>query len=147
TDPSTNAVIHLKRQNIAERLCRVTGEGIYRDTVLLGKKAPLAEPLGAGLVAGQDSVQAVPYRDKLYWFWGDTLRISYPLGHFQTSGATSVLPGQGGLFQGEGINLRYFTNSDGFSRPMCPLERKEGPVWIDGVFTLPDESGRERLLA
>src|SRR5437899_4533476 len=147
TKPGASAVVRIKRLNIAERLYRVTGEGIYRDTGLLGKEAPISQPLIAGLVAGQDSTQAAVYRGKLYWFWGDTSRMSYPLGHFHTSGATSELPGHGGLDQQVGINLHYFTNADGFSRPMCPLEKKEGPVWIDGVFTLSDESGRERLLA
>src|SRR5580765_4292506 len=73
TKPGTAKTIRIKRVNIAERLYRVTGEGIYHDTILLGKAAPIAQPLIAGLVAGQDSVQAIPYRDKLYWFWGDTL--------------------------------------------------------------------------
>ena len=147
TKPSGSGIVRLKRLNVAERLYRVTGEGIYRDTVLLGKPAPLSEPLGAGLVAGQDSVQGVVYRNMFYWFWGDTLRMSYPLGQFHTSGATSELPAHGGLDPQIGINLHYFTNADGFSREMCPLERKEGPVWIDGLMTLRDETGRERLLA
>jgi hypothetical protein len=139
--------IRLKRLNIAERFYRVTGEGIYRDTVLLERPAPIAEPLGSGQVAGQDSVQAMPYRGLIYWFWGDTSQMKYPLGQFRTSGATSEWPGRGGLDPVFGVNLGYFTNSDGFSRPMCPLEKNEGVVWIDGVITVPDENGRERLVA
>src|SRR5688572_29787046 len=89
-----SATVKLKRRNVADRLYRCTGYGIYRDTALLGKGAPIAEPLGAGLVAGQDSVLAAPYRGKLYWFWGDTGRMSYPLGLFRMAGATSELPGK-----------------------------------------------------
>ena len=33
--------IKIKRLNIAERLYRITGAGIYRDSVLLGEKVPL----------------------------------------------------------------------------------------------------------
>ncbi|MDW8243332.1 MAG: hypothetical protein RMJ88_08990 [Thermogemmata sp.] len=75
------AVIRLPRRQIAERLCRLTGEGLYRDSLLLGYS-----PAGGavqGQVAGQDSVQAVLYRQRIYWFWGDTNRLLYPLGLFR----------------------------------------------------------------
>ena len=73
-----------------ERLCRLTGEGRYRDTLLLGLKPPLAESANPGMVAGQDSVQAVPYKGQIFWYWGDTARMSYPLGLFRTAGAHTV---------------------------------------------------------
>lgn len=140
------AVVKLKRRNIAERLYRCTGYGVYRDSVLLGKEVPIAEPLGAGMVAGQDSVLAIPYRGKLYWFWGDTGRMSYPLGLFRMAGATSELPGKGGLAPSVGVNLKYFTAKDGFCRAMADVPNPEGVVWIDGVCTVPDETGQERLV-
>ena len=37
--------IKIKRINIAERLYRITGQGIYRDTVLLGRKPAIDQPL------------------------------------------------------------------------------------------------------
>ena len=43
----------------------ITGQGIYRDTILLGRKAPIAEPLLNAQVTGQDSVLAAVYRDKI----------------------------------------------------------------------------------
>jgi hypothetical protein len=144
--PGGSVTLKLERMNIAERLYRVTGEGIYRDTVLLGIKPPLAEPVLDAQVLGQDSVQAAVYRGKIYWFWGDTQRARYPLGHFQTSGATSQLPAEGGLDPSVGVNLDYFTDAEGFSKRMVPL-REEGPVWLDGLLTVPDETGRERLVA
>ncbi|MCX7885690.1 MAG: hypothetical protein N3B01_00325 [Verrucomicrobiae bacterium] len=141
--PGGSATIKLKRNNIAERLYRITGEGIYRDTVLLGQKPPIREPLLNGQVIGQDSVQVVPYRGKLYWFWGDTNRPQYPLGQFQTSGATSELHGTD---PGVGIELSYFVDKTGFSKRMVPLKER-GPVWIEGLLTVKDETGRERLIA
>ena len=36
------AQIKLKRVNIAERLYRMTGAGIYRDSVLLGLPVPIS---------------------------------------------------------------------------------------------------------
>jgi hypothetical protein len=124
----------------------VTGEGIYRDSVLLGEPVPLEEPLGSGKVAGQDSAFAIPYRDRLMWFWGDTSRMRYPLGHFWMAAAVSDLPQQGGLAPDEGVNLRYFTDQDGFSRPVARLGVKKGVIWADGFLTLPDPTGHERLV-
>lgn len=144
--PGKRSVVKIKRINVAERLYRVTGEGIYRDSVLLGEPAPLAEPLGSGKVAGQDSVFAELYRGKIYWFWGDTTRLSYPLGHFWMAAAVSELPGKGGLDPDLGVNLRYFTSQDGFSRPVARLGVEKGPIWADGFVTLRDPSGQERLV-
>ena len=140
-------IIRINRTQIAERLYRVTGEGIYRDSVLLGYEPPTKRPLLNGLVLGQDSTMPVIYRDQIYWFWGDTMRLAYPLGNFRTSGAVSDLPGQGGLDPAVGINLLYFTNENGFSKEMCPFEPKHGLIWLDGVLTVNDPAGRERMLA
>lgn len=143
--PGDTAVIKLKRLNIAERLYRVTGEGIYRDTIMAGKSAPIRQPLLNAKVVGQDSVQAIPYDGKLYWFWGDTNRLSYPLGHFGTSGAISLPPGQGGLDPSVGIDLEYFVDKTGFARPTCDIPG-QGPKWIDGLMIAKDDSGNDRLL-
>lgn len=145
--PGGKEVIRIQRKQIAERLYRITGEGIYRDSVLLGYEAPTARPLLNGLVVGQDSTQPVIYRDKIYWFWGDTMRLAYPLGNFRTAGAVSDLPRRGGVDPAVGINLRYFTDENGFAKKMCPFEGKPGLIWIDGVLTVEDEEGRERMLA
>lgn len=144
--PGSRAVVKIERVNIAERWYRITGAGIYRDSVLLGDSAPIRQPTLNAQVLGQDSVQVARYRDRLYWFWGDTNRAAYPLGHFATSGATSELPGRGGLDPAVGIDLTYFVGPDGFSRPMCPSGGKPGMVWIDAVLTVPDADGRERLV-
>ena len=136
--------IKIKRVNIAERLYRITGAGIYRDSVLLGEKVPLSHPLLSGGVTGQDTVMTAPYKGKLYWFYGDTNRFGYPLGNFATSGATSELPGKGGLDPSVGIDLTYWTDKEGFSKQMIPRPGEGGPVWVGGVFTLKD-GGQEEL--
>jgi hypothetical protein len=97
-------------------------------------------------VAGQDSVQAAVYRGKVYWFWGDTLKMDYPLGLFRVAGATS--PISNGTDPANGIAYDYFVDEKtGFARAMMPLEeRPEGVVWFYGVATVPDEKGTERLI-
>jgi hypothetical protein len=142
--PGGKAVVKIDRDNIAERLYRVTGAGIYRDSVLVDRSVPIKHPLINGLVMGQDTVEVTPYRGKLYWFFGDTDRPPYPLGQFATSGATSLLPGDGGLDPAKGVDLTYWVDSSGFSRPMIPIKNASGPVWVGGLFTL-REDGQEHL--
>jgi hypothetical protein len=146
TTPGTEAVLKLKRINIAERLYRVTGAGIYRDSRLLGRSASIERPLLNGMVFGSDSVVTAVYRGKLHWFWGDTNRPSYPLGNFHVPFATSLLPGQGGLDPGLGVNLTYAVGENGFAKEAAKMPGK-GPTWIDGLVVLPDKNQRPRLLA
>lgn len=134
----------LARQIPAERLYRVTGAGIYRDSVLLGEPTPLAQPTLNALVTGLDSTHTAVYRDELFWIWGDTLRPAHPLGHFKTTGAVSSLPPDG-LAPDVGVDLTYFTRpEDGFARPVADI-RDEGLIWISGLVTVPGADGEELL--
>jgi hypothetical protein len=141
------ATIKLRRINIAERLYRITGGGVYRDSVLLGLPVPTKNPVINGLVMGQDSAHNTVYKGKLFWIWGDTLRPSYLLGQFWASGATSLLPGKGGLDPEAGVDLTYFVDKTGFSRPMARMTDKNYATWISALITLPGKSGEERLFA
>jgi hypothetical protein len=138
------ASIKIKRNNIAERLYRITGSGIYRDSVLTGAPVPIKSPLLNGLVMGQDTVHAVPYKGNIFWLWGDTNRPSYPLGNFFTSAATSVPPTKGGLNPSVGVDLTYWVDNEGFSKKMIPLGGNK-PVWMGSLFTMADNTGQERL--
>jgi hypothetical protein len=142
--------IKVARRNVAERLCRLTGEGLYRDSVLLGHAPPLRDPLNPGKVGGQDSIQAAIHRGKLYCFWGDTQRMDYPLGLFRMAGATLPIPNANDPASDPagGLNYEYFTDpKTGFARAMMPLpERPQGVVWVGAVFAVPDESGVEKLV-
>jgi hypothetical protein len=145
--PGGRAEVKVKRVNLAERLYRITGQGLYRDSILLGHSAPIKQPLMNGQVFGQDSVQPIVHNDKIYWFWGDTLRPSYPLGNFRMSGAVSALPENGGLDPSIGMNLDYFTDAEGFCKGMFPLPPKGDLIWADGFLTLTNENHAEILLA
>jgi hypothetical protein len=103
-----------------------------------------------GLVLGQDSVQTVVYRGKIYWFWGDTNWPGQPLGNFQMSGATSLLPEDDGLDPEVGVELEYFLDEKGFSKPMANIPLASGPntaTWLDGFTVLKDDTEEERLFA
>lgn len=136
----------IKRVNIAERLYRITGEGIYRDSILVGQPVPTRQPLLNGQVFGSDSVENTLYRGKIYWFWGDTNRPGYPLGNFDVPGATSALPADGGLNPSLGVDLTYFVDAKGFAKPMAKMPGS-GPTWIGGLITLREPAGRERMFA
>src|SRR4029079_18551128 len=45
-----SVVLKIKRLNIAERLYRVTGGGIYTDSLLVGERVPLRQPALNALV-------------------------------------------------------------------------------------------------
>ncbi len=139
------AELKVRRVNVAERLYRITGGGIYRDSVLLGRPTPIEQPLLNAQVLGQDSVQMAILGGTLRWFWGDTNRPRYPLGNFHMPGAVSALPGRGGLDPDLGVNLTYFTDTDGFARPTCQMPG-DGPTWMSGLAVLRDPTdGRERM--
>ena len=136
--------IRIRRENIAERLYRITGAGIYADSVAVGMPVPIKNPLLNGNVTGQDTVIAIPYNGRIYWFWGDTFGPADA--NFRVSGATSALPGAGGLDPDVGIDLTYFVNESGFTKEMFPIDRP-GVVWLEGLMLVRDPSGQERLVA
>lgn len=144
--PGGEATIRIRRVNIAERLYRVTGAGIYRDSHLLSRPVPAGQPLVNAKVLGSDSVVNTVYRGQVYWFWGDTNRASYPLGNFHVPGAISQLPERGGSDPDIGVALQYFTSDDGFASETARMPGK-GPTWINGLITLKENASDERMFA
>ena len=136
--PGGSAKLTIRRINIAQRLYRITGGGIYRDSLLVGAKPPLQEPALNSLVFGSDSVMNALYRGKIYWFWGDTNRPAYPLGNFHVPGATSELPEKGGMDPEAGVDLSYWVDDKGFAKPTAKMPGK-GPTWLTTVIALPGQ--------
>lgn len=123
--------IRIHRTQVAERLFRLTGQGIYRDTELLGLRPEQAN-LNAGIL-GQDTAQAEVFRGEILWFWGDTDRAGYPLGNFHTTGAVAKVGRTGA--EG-GIQFHYFKSGD-FVRPMVD-SKESNPIWISGLAVVDD---------
>ncbi|SET00899.1 Ricin-type beta-trefoil lectin domain-containing protein [Stigmatella erecta] len=140
--------VAVERLNIAERLYRVTGGGLYRDSILLGLKTPLRQPVLNAKVFGQDSVISTVYKGKIFWTWGDTDRVAYPLGNFRTSAALSELPTSGGLNPNLGVNQTYYVDADGFSKGIVQEFAPTGmPTWVGALVSVPNTSGQETLFA
>jgi hypothetical protein len=145
TQPGQTARIALQRLLPAERLCRLSGQGIYRDSHLLGRAPPHPRPLLDGNVLGLDSVQVTPFQNSFLWIWGDTNLPAYPLGNFHATGALSHLPSHGGLHPAHGIAFDYFTSKNQQAKPMAPLP-DPGPVWLFGLLTVTDTQGEEHVI-
>jgi hypothetical protein len=133
----------MTRTQIAQRLYRITGQGIYHHSTRAGLPTPMRHPNLNGRVMGQDTVMAVAHDKKIYWFWGDTARPGYPLGHFGTAMATSISGDQ--LNPAQGIELNYVVNKKGFSRPVFRLG-KPGVVWFHGVTEIKDPNDKKRII-
>ena len=145
--PGGSVEIRLKRTQIAERLYRMTGYGIYRDTVLLGKPAPIKEPLLNARVTGSDTVQCAVYKGRTFWMWQDTDRVGFELGNFSMTGATTDAPAK--LDPDRGLGFDYFAPKPGeFAKPMAhvPVEGSH-PIWADGLTVVKDDKGHDRMVA
>ncbi|HEY0061475.1 MAG TPA: hypothetical protein VGC21_05100 [Telluria sp.] len=146
--PGGVAQIELESTFAAERLYRVTGQGIYRDSLLLGLTIPLQNGALNGQVVGQDSVISAVYKNKIFWTWGDTDNLSYGLGNFSSPAATSLLPGAGGLAPGRGVDLTYLGNPSGFvSGSVAGIAPTGNPTWLGAMIAVPDSNGDEKLFA
>jgi len=140
------AEIKLNRLNIAERVYRVTGQGIYRDTTKLGKEAPLPYPNLDGGVLAQQGTQVALFGGKLWWLWGTTQRVAHPLGNVRGTVATSELPASGGLDPTQGVHLTYQTNDRDEPQAMLP-GKEPGSFRFDGLVAVKDRMGAEHLMA
>lgn len=142
--PGQSAEIKLVRTAIAERLYRITGQGIYRDSSLLGKEAPLPFPNINGDVLSLGRAQVASYQGRLIWSWPDT-RLLTARGSPVVSGAAVDLPGAGGLDPTQGVHLRYFTNEQEETLPLLAVPKGQHAT-IDGLTSVKDAIGAEHLL-
>ncbi len=140
--PGGTLKIEIERQQIAKRLGRLTGGGIFAESQKLGGFTSWKE---SG-TTGSDTVQTAAYKGKLVWVWGDTNLPGYPLGIFDTPVATSSAKPLISLKPPTGIVYDYVRNEKGAPRGTITVAGP-GPVWVSGFVSLPDREGREHLVA
>jgi len=140
--PGATSRVEVTRSIIARRLGRLTGAGLFAESQKLGQETDWRE---SG-VFGCDSVQNAIYRGRLFWLWGDTTLPHYPLGIFDSTGATT--PIQPLTSFKPPVKLRFDLYSDASGRPRGIAKMPgNGPTWLTGLITLPDASGTPRLVA
>ena len=140
--PGAKLRIEVKRTSIAKRLGRLTGAGLFSESQQLGYELDWRE---SG-ITGCDSVQNAVYDGKLFWAWGDTSLPGYPLGNFHMTGAMTPIDILTKFEPPIRIAFDYFRAPEsGALRPICKMAG-DGPTWMSGCVSLPDESGRERLV-
>lgn len=141
-EPGESRIVQVQRENVAERLYRVTGQGIYRHSVRLGEKTPLREPVLNARIVGQDSVLNAVYKGDLFWFWMDTILTRGF--RFRSTGAVSQLPESGGLDPAKGVNLDYFEDANGTARRMFS-EDLESPIWHSHLMVVENDLGQQEM--
>ena len=142
--PGGSARLKIRRLNIAERLYRITGYGIYRD---LGP----ARPEAAGRRAAAQRRGDRPGRHPQRGLQGQALLV------LRRHRPARLRPGQ--LRHGRGHDRParearpgrrdrpQVLHRPGWLREAHGPDEGEGVVWLFGLAVLPDESGRERMIA
>jgi hypothetical protein len=139
--PGATLKVEVIRRNIARRLGRLTGGGLFAESQKTGRDLDWQE---SGIL-GSDSVQNAVYRGKLYWAWGDTLLPPYPLGIFDMSSATTPPQPLTSFEPPLRLKLDYFRDEKGIPRGVAKVPG-EGPTWVTGYVTLPDKTGTPHLV-
>jgi len=139
--PGQTRRVELRRTSIAQRIGRLTGAGLFAESQKLGLEMDWPE----SQIVGQDSVQNVAHRGRLYWFWGDTTLARHPLGIFDGTGATTPLQAWPGLRPPLRLPLEYFTDRAGVPRAIAPMPGR-GPTWVTGLASLPGKNGANHLV-
>lgn len=138
--PGTTLSIKVRRQLAARRMGRLTGIGLFAETQKCGDDLQWAEQK----VVGCDSVQNVVHNGKLHWGWGDTNVANYPLGRFHMTGATTKLQPLDSMKPPLRLRYEYVADRQGNPRDVAKLPG-DGPTWLGGYVSLPDQTGTQRL--
>lgn len=140
--PGKTLRVEVTRKIIAKRLGRLTGAGLFAEAQKLGDHLDWKEPGSVGC----DSVQNAVHNGKLFWAFGDTTLARYPLGIFHMSSATTAIQPLSKFEPPLKLPLNYFRGSNGLPRGVAEMPGS-GPTWLSGYASLPDKSGKSRLVA
>jgi hypothetical protein len=125
--------IEVERRNLAKRLGRLTGGGLFAE----GEKLGIPPLLPESGVFGCDSVLTAKHGGKLFHLWGDTTLPGYPLGVFNCTAATTPLAPLRKFEPPLAMSFNYFRDEKGSPRGVADIPG-EGPTWLTGMTSLPD---------
>ncbi len=141
-EPGKTLRVEVERRNIARRLGRLTGGGIFAESQKLGREAEWRE---SGIF-GCDSVLNAIHRGRLFWAWGDTTMPGYALGIFDTTSATTPMQPLASFEPPLKLRFDYFDDDKGRPRGVAKMPGS-GPTWLSGYVSLPAKDGAPRLVA
>jgi hypothetical protein len=140
-EPGKTLRVEVTRTMIAKRLGRLTGGGMFAESQRTGRDLDWVE---SG-VFGCDSVQTAVHRGRRYWLWGDTTLPHYPLGIFDSSGATTAVQPLTSFEPPLRLTFDLFRDERERPRGITPMPG-EGPTWATAMVSLPDKTGALRLV-
>lgn len=140
--PGETKTVGVTRALPAKRLGRITGGGIFAEAQKLGDDVGWSEQR----ILGCDSVQNAVHNGKLLRGWGDTTLANYPLGRFHMIGATTEVQPLKSFEPPIRLRYDYFVDDQHVPRNVAKMPG-DGPTWLGGYASLPDESGTHRLVA
>ena len=155
--------IMLDRAQPAQRRYRLTGEGIYADSIAVGAQSPIDDPLISSVgVTGQDTLKFASYKGRRYWMFGDTDCTALPTncgkylpGWEATAGVFSV-GASSSIDETNPPSLEYFERvSEGLRipaqiAPVAPTSWNGQPcnTWMGALHSFVDlDSGEEMMFA
>lgn len=150
--PGENIQVKLKRTSLAKRIGRITGNGLLAEshkvgrTIELGEQDSTKRDIQDSLIVGCDSVHVTKWKDRYFWLWGDTSVRNYPLGIFDTLGATTDSKAFLHTQPPVTPSFRYFTDRMNKPRGIAPIDG-EGPTWLMGLAVVRDKDQSDRLVA
>ncbi|WP_367872037.1 hypothetical protein [Luteolibacter sp. Populi] len=134
--------IEVERRNVAKRLGRLTGSGLFGESVKLGATSPLPD---TG-VFGCDSVLMARHGSHLFWLWGDTSIPQYALGIFDSTAATTDLQPIKKFEPPLAMPYVHFRDDKKKLRGVAKMPG-DGPTWLGGMTNVPDKDGKPQLVA
>ena len=124
--------IEVERINVAKRLGRLTGAGLFAEQEKLGGGSPLP----ASDIFGCDSVLMTPHGGKLFWLWGDTMLPGYPLGIYSSTAALTDLHPIQNFKPPLALPFQHFRDKENKPRGVANLPG-DGPTWLGGMISIP----------
>lgn len=140
--PGGRATVRVHRETPGKRLGRLTGAGLFAESQQFGRELQWREQG----VLGCDTVFVTKHGDKLFWLWGDTTLAKYPLGIFDTLGATTRQNPLRSFEPPLRLRYDYIRDGNGPIRGIAPIEG-DGPTWLSGLVTLRGKDAKEHLVA
>lgn len=139
--PGQTLKIVVERTMIARRLGRLTGAGLFAESQRTGRDLDWKE---SGIF-GCDSVQTAVHQGQRYWLWGDTTVAHYPLGIFDSLGATSALQPFTRFEPPLRPEFDFIRDERGRPRGITPMPGP-GPTWATAMVSLPARDGSQKLV-